>query len=54
MVRIANTGARQYDSPLRTEQLEATRGRILDAAIRVMAGGIDTLSVPAIAHEAGV
>jgi AcrR family transcriptional regulator len=54
MVRIANTGARQYDSPLRTEQLEATRGRILDAAIRVMAGGIATVSVPAIAHEAGV
>jgi AcrR family transcriptional regulator len=39
---------------LRDEQAEATRGRILDAAIRVMARGIATMSIPAVAREAGV
>jgi len=54
MTRITNQETRPYDSPLRAEQLEDTRARILDAAMRVMAGGIASVSVPAIAREAGV
>jgi AcrR family transcriptional regulator len=54
MTHITKSVARRYDSPLRDEQREETRARILDAAIRVMAGGIASVSVPAIAHEAGV
>lgn len=45
---------RRYRSELRNEQAEATRSRILDAALRVMARGIASLSVPAVAREAGV
>jgi AcrR family transcriptional regulator len=54
MTRIANTTAREYRSELRTQQAEATRARILDATGRVMAGGITTISIPAVAREAGV
>lgn len=54
MNRLANAGLRTYDSPLRARQAEETRGRILDAAVRVMARGIASLSVPAVAREAGV
>jgi AcrR family transcriptional regulator len=55
MTRISNLeSSRRYDNSLREEQAEETRGRILDAAIRVIAGGIATASVPAIAREAGV
>jgi AcrR family transcriptional regulator len=54
MTRISNTEARTYRSELRAQQAEETRARILDAAIRVMARGIATLSIPAIAREAGV
>jgi AcrR family transcriptional regulator len=54
MTRIANPIPRHYDSQLRDEQRAGTRARILDAAIRVMAGGIASVSMPAIAHEAGV
>ena len=55
MTRIPNLeSSRRYDNSLREEQAEETRGRILDAAIRVIAGGIATASVPAIAREAGV
>lgn len=55
MTRISNLeNSRRYDNSLREEQAEETRGRILDAAIRVIAGGIATASVPAIAREAGV
>jgi AcrR family transcriptional regulator len=55
MTRIANTAtARPYHSELRAEQAEETRGRILDAALRVTAAGIASLSVPAVAREAGV
>jgi AcrR family transcriptional regulator len=44
-----------YDSPLRREQKEATRQRILDAAGRLMADrGLEDLSFAAIAKEAGV
>lgn len=45
---------RSYRSELRAEQAEETRARILDATVRVMAGGIATLSIPAVAREAGV
>jgi AcrR family transcriptional regulator len=54
MTRIANTPARTYHSELRAEQAEETRARILDAAGRVMATGVASLSVPAVAREAGV
>jgi AcrR family transcriptional regulator len=44
-----------YYSPLRQEQKEATRQRILDAAGRLMADrGLEDLSFTAIAKEAGV
>ena len=54
MTRIANAATRTYHSELRAEQAEETRSRILDAAMRVMATGIASLSVPAVAREAGV
>src|SRR5262245_20166605 len=54
MARIANAAAREYRSELRAEQSEATRKRILDATLRVMAGGVATVSIPAVAREAGV
>lgn len=53
MNRIANK-RREYRSALREEQAEATRLRILDAAVRVLARGAASASVPAIAREAGV
>ena len=54
MNRVANSLTRTYRSELRSEQAEETRARILDATIRVMAGGIATISIPAVAREAGV
>ncbi|HET6650824.1 MAG TPA: helix-turn-helix domain-containing protein, partial [Candidatus Limnocylindria bacterium] len=39
---------------MRSAQADATRARILDAALRVMATGLAGLSVPAVAREAGV
>jgi AcrR family transcriptional regulator len=54
MHRISNSDTRSYDSPLRAEQALETRSRILDAAIRVIARGIATVSIPAVAREAGV
>ena len=54
MTRITNHPARPYRSELRAEQAEETRDRILDAAGRVMATGLASLSVPAVAREAGV
>jgi AcrR family transcriptional regulator len=54
MTRIANRSARPYHSELRAEQAEETRARILDAALRVMTTGLASLSVPAVAREAGV
>ena len=53
MTRLANK-ARSYRSDLRAEQAEGTRGRILDAALRVMTTGVASLSIPAVAREAGV
>jgi AcrR family transcriptional regulator len=58
MVPIANGAeaetVRGYRSELRAEQAEATRRRILDATLRVMAGGVATVSIPAVARQAGV
>ena len=55
MTRITNAAtARPYSSELRSQQADATRSRILDAAIRVMARGIASLSIPEVAREAGV
>ncbi len=54
MTRIAKRSVRPYESQLRAEQVDETRRRILDAAIRVMARGIAELSIPAVAREAGV
>ena len=45
---------RSYKSELREAQTEETRRRILDALASVMAEGVETLSVPAVAERAGV
>jgi AcrR family transcriptional regulator len=45
---------RAYRSELRTQHAEDTRARILDATVRVMADGVATTSIPAVASEAGV
>ena len=55
MSHIANTAtSRRYRSDLRAEHAEETRERILDAALRVAATGLASLSIPAVAREAGV
>jgi AcrR family transcriptional regulator len=54
MSRIANGNVREYRSELRAQQAEDTRARILDAAVRVMADGFASVSIPAVAREAGV
>ena len=55
MTRIADSRPRRaYRSDLREEQSEETRARIVDATMRVMATGLASLSVPAVAREAGV
>jgi AcrR family transcriptional regulator len=55
MTRIANApAARGYSSELRAQQVDATRARILDATLRVMARGIASVSMPEVAREAGV
>lgn len=54
MHHIANHAPRPYHSVLREEQALATRGRILDAAMAVMYRGVASLSIPAVAREAGV
>jgi AcrR family transcriptional regulator len=54
MTRIVNSKARSYGSPLRAQQAEETRERILDATGRVMAGGLAFVSIPQVAREAGV
>lgn len=46
--------SRKYKSDLRDAQAEATRSRILDALVVVLAEGVDTLSIPAVAKRAGV
>jgi AcrR family transcriptional regulator len=55
MTRISNrAAAREYRSELRVQQANDTRARILDATVRVTARGIATVSIPAVAREAGV
>jgi AcrR family transcriptional regulator len=54
MTRIANPPTRTYRSDLRAQQSDETRARILDAALKVIARGLATLSIPAVAREAGV
>jgi AcrR family transcriptional regulator len=54
MTRIANAKSRAYGSPLRAQQAEETRERILDATGRVMARGVAFVSIPQVAREAGV
>ncbi len=59
MKRITNVKrrskrSRTYESPLRDEQAEVTRQRILDALVRTMGKGVAGLSVPAVAAEARV
>jgi AcrR family transcriptional regulator len=54
MTRIVNGGARTYRSQLRAEQAEGTRVRILDATTPLVARGVASLSIPAVAREAGV
>jgi len=53
MNRIASQ-ERQYHSELRAEQAQATRARILEATLRVMADGLAGVTIPAVAREAGV
>jgi AcrR family transcriptional regulator len=53
MPRIANN-PRSYRSKLREQQAEETRALILDAASKVIAGGLASVSIPAVAREAGV
>lgn len=45
---------RTYNSELREAQAAATRKKILDGLVEVMADGVDALSVPAVARRAGV
>jgi AcrR family transcriptional regulator len=54
MNRIVNAGPREYRSTLRDRQVQETRSRILDATVRVMARGLASTSIPAVAREAGV
>jgi AcrR family transcriptional regulator len=54
MNHISNSEARTYRSQLRAEQADATRARILDATLRVMARGLAGVSMPQVAREAGV
>jgi AcrR family transcriptional regulator len=54
MTHLANSPTREYRSQLRTEQAEATRSRILEAAGVVIADGFASVSIPAVARQAGV
>lgn len=45
---------RGYRSELREQQSVATRERIIDATMRVLARGLAEVTVPAVAREAGV
>ena len=46
--------SRTYSSPLRDENAERTKRKILEATLRVLAEGPAELSMPAVAAEAGV
>lgn len=50
-----NRSTRTYESPLRQDQRDATRVRILEGLIRVIASdGVGEISIPAVAKEADV
>ena len=53
MTRIA-TGTMDAYNELRAAQAKATRTRILEATVAVMARGVASVSIPAVAREAGV
>ena len=53
MTRIA-TGTMGAYNELRAAQAKATQARILEATVNVMARGVASVSIPAIAREAGV
>src|SRR6266566_941536 len=53
MTRIA-TGTMSAYNELRAAQAQSTRARILEATVSVMARGVASLSIPAVAREAGV
>lgn len=53
MTRIA-TGTMEAYNELRAAQADATRARILEATVAVMARGVASVSIPAVAREAGV
>lgn len=48
-----NSGA-PYDSPLRREQMEQTRSRIVGAAVDLIVGGVEGLTMQEVAKAAGV
>ena len=48
-----NEGA-PYDSPLRREQAEQTRSRIVGAAVELIVGGVEGLTMQEVAKAAGV
>jgi AcrR family transcriptional regulator len=54
MTRISNRSRRLYTSRLRAEQAQETRERILDATVPLVARGLASLTIPAVAREAGV
>jgi AcrR family transcriptional regulator len=54
MTRIATTGTMGAYNELRAAQAQATQARILEATISVMARGVASVSIPAVAREAGV
>lgn len=53
MTSIA-TGTMGAYNELRAAQAQATQARILEATVRVMARGVASVSIPAVAREAGV
>ena len=53
MTHIA-AGTMDAYNELRAEQAQATRTRILEATVSVMARGVASVSIPAVAREAGV
>jgi|SRR5687767_6653288 AcrR family transcriptional regulator len=53
MTRIA-TGTMEAYNELRAAQAVATQARILEATVAVMARGVASVSIPAVAREAGV
>ncbi|MDH3193926.1 MAG: TetR/AcrR family transcriptional regulator [Acidimicrobiia bacterium] len=53
-IDVHEMNTRKYTSELRVQQAEKTRERILDALVEVLAEGVESLSMPAVAERAGV